>query len=362
MGRLISMFNMQNLFNGIYKNKKVLVTGHTGFKGSWLTLWLIQLGAEVTGYALEPETKPALFNILGLRDKIKHISGDIRDFEKLETTIKQYKPEIILHLASQPLVIKSYKDPKYTYETNIMGLINLLEAARETESVKAILNVTSDKCYRNIEQIYGYKESDAMGGFDPYSSSKGCSELVTSAYRNSFNMPLASARAGNVIGGGDWAEYRLVPDCVRSLSSNKQIDLRCPDAVRPWQFVLEPLSGYLLLAGFMCEKGDKYLDSWNFGPDNEEVLKVEDVVNKIIEIWGGGNYHCNNAKTHHEASVLKLDISKAKQYLDWKPVFNTEEAIKATINWYKRYYTGDSDMYAYSLEQLNKYVNNEKFN
>ena len=282
------------MFEEFYSGKRVLVTGHTGFKGSWLTLWLTIMGAKVLGYALEPNTDPSLFNVLNLQKDIDHVIGDIRDFEKLREVITEFKPEIVFHLAAQPLVRLSYREPRLTYETNVMGTVNLLEAIRQTKSVRAVVNVTSDKCYENKEWVWGYREIDPMGGYDPYSSSKGCSELITAAYRNSYfkntEAAVASARAGNVIGGGDWAEDRLIPDIVRSLSQGKQIIIRNPKATRPWQHVLEPLSGYLLLGKLLYEKGQEFAEAWNFGPSDSSVMTVEEIVKKSIEIWGSGSY------------------------------------------------------------------------
>lgn len=282
---------MINSFKSIYNGKKVLVTGHTGFKGAWLTLWLTELGADVAGYALEPPTNPSLFDTLKLADRINHNIADVRDADKLSSIVEQAKPDIVFHLAAQALVRYSYNDPKTTYETNILGTVNLLEAVRKTPGVKAVVNVTSDKCYENKEQMIGYKEDDPMGGYDPYSSSKGCSELVTAAYRKSFfgengfdkshDVALATARAGNVIGGGDWADDRIIPDCVRALVKNESIEIRRPKATRPWQHVLEPLSGYLHLAALMYEKPNDYCMGWNFGPLDEDIIEVEEIVKNL---------------------------------------------------------------------------------
>ncbi|MEI7474778.1 MAG: CDP-glucose 4,6-dehydratase [bacterium] len=357
---------MKNTFSDFYRNKKVLVTGHTGFKGSWLSLWLEMMGAEVIGYSLEPNTTPSMFNKLQLNKKLTHIIGDVRNAEHLKKVIKQYNPEIVFHLAAQPLVRLSYKDPLTTYETNIMGTLNVLEAVRANDCVRAVVNVTSDKCYENKEYIYGYREIDPMGGYDPYSSSKGIAELLTSSYRNSFfnpkdfeqthNMALASGRAGNVIGGGDWAEDRLIPDCIRSLSNNETIQIRSPKATRPWQHVLEPLSGYLLLAEKLIENPIKYSSGWNFGPYDDSVLTVEKVVEKTIKHWGGGNLNITGAQELHEANLLKLDISKAMTYLDWKPVYKADEAIKETVDWYKEFYSGNNDLENYTYNQIKNYV------
>ncbi len=350
-----------------YKGKKVLVTGHTGFKGSWLTLWLNELGADVIGYSLETPTNPSLFKILRLNKKITHIIGDVRDEKKIKKIFKKYKPEIVFHLAAQPLVRYSYKYPRLTYETNIMGTVNTFEAARETKSVKVIINITTDKCYKNKESIVGYEENDPMGGYDPYSSSKGCSELITSAYRNSFfnpkdfkekhNVIISSVRAGNVIGGGDWAEDRLIPDCIRALTKNETLIIRSPNAVRPWQYVLEPLSGYLHLGSVMWNKGIKYGQAWNFGPENKDILKVEEVLKKVITIFGKGNYKVKEENKLHETKLLMLNIKKAKDLLKWRPIYNVNESIKKTIEWYRNYYNNSIDMNDYSLNQIKQYIN-----
>jgi len=329
--------------NQFYNGKRVLIAGHTGFKGSWLTLWLTMMGANVLGYALEPNTDPSLFNVLNLQKDIDHVIGDVRDFEKLREVITEFKPEIVFHLAAQPLVRFSYREPRLTYETNVMGTVNLLEAVRQTKSVRAVVNVTSDKCYENKEWVWGYREIDPMGGYDPYSSSKGCSELITAAYRNSYfkntETAIASARAGNVIGGGDWAEDRLIPDIVRSLSQGKQIIIRNPKATRPWQHVLEPLSGYLLLGKLLYEKGQEFAEAWNFGPTDSSVMTVEEIVKKSIEIWGSGSYVIDSSEQPHEANLLKLDVSKAEWKLGWHSKIDPKEAIMSTINWYLKFET-----------------------
>jgi len=341
---------MYNNFQSAYKGKKILITGHNGFKGSWLSLWLKELGADVIGYSLEPPTEPNLFGALSLNEKIIHIIGDVRDETNLFSVFKKYRPEFVFHLAAQPLVRLSYTEPKLTYETNIMGTINVLEVVRKTNSVKVCIVITTDKCYENKEWIYGYREIDPMGGYDPYSSSKACAELVVSAYRNSFfnpqdygkmhNVALSSARAGNVIGGGDWGEDRLIPDCVKTLSQNKIINIRNPQATRPWQYVLEPLNGYLLLGSKMYKDGAKYSSAWNFGPNDENIITVDELVKLVIKNWGSGIYKVDNYNYPHEADLLKLDISKARTFLGWNPVYNINETIERTINWYKNFYNG----------------------
>jgi len=354
------------MFNNIFKDKKVLITGHTGFKGSWLSIWLKELGADVIGYALDPYTKQDNFNKSNISDHITDIRGDVRDFIKLKETFTKYKPEFVFHLAAQPLVKESYNFPKETYDINISGTVNLLEACRHSESVKVIVNVTSDKCYENREWIWGYRENDPMGGFDPYSASKGCSELVTSSYRNSFFNPdkyskhgksLSTVRAGNVIGGGDWAKDRIIPDCIRSLQNNKDILIRNPKAIRPWQFVLEPLCGYLLLAKRMHEEPTEYAGAWNFGPEASSVVSVKSIVQMVIKEWGKGNWYPESQKNKpHEASLLALDINKAKHILNWKPVYNVDIAIKETIAWYKKYST-NKNMYDPCVKIIKSYIN-----
>jgi len=355
-------------FKNIYKNKKVLITGHTGFKGSWLSLWLLELGANVIGYSLEPPTEPNLFESINLKNKITHIFGDVRDENHLFTVFEKYKPEFVFHLAAQPLVRLSYTEPKLTYETNIMGTINVLEAARKANSVKVCIVITTDKCYENKEWIYGYREIDPMGGYDPYSSSKGCAELITAAYRNSFFNPddygrnhkvaLSSVRAGNVIGGGDWGEDRLIPDCIRMLSQNKTIIIRNPKAIRPWQYVLEPLSGYLLLGALMYQDGKRYCSAWNFGPNDNDIITVEEIIKSAIRNWGTGDYKVDTSSQPHEASLLKLDTSKARIFLGWKPVYNIYETIKRTINWYKNFYnsTEKKKLYKITVSEIREYM------
>ncbi|MEW6026480.1 MAG: CDP-glucose 4,6-dehydratase [Planctomycetota bacterium] len=348
----------------IYNNKRILVTGHTGFKGSWLTLWLLELGAEVTGYALPPSTKPDLFGTLNLSKRINHITGDIRDFTKLKKSIKRHKPDAVIHMAAQPLVRRSYLEPKYTYEVNVLGTVNVLDAVRQTNTVRAVINVTSDKCYENKEQVAGYKETDPMGGYDPYSSSKGCAELVTAAYIKSFFNPdkykshgvaVASVRAGNVVGGGDWSKDRLIPDCIRALTKNKPIVIRNPYAIRPWQYVLEPLYGYLLLGSHLLKEETKYIGAWNFGPNKSNIVPVETVVKKIINVWGKGNYRIIPDKKLHEATLLNLDIAKSKALLKWQPRMNIADTLENTINWYKAFYSGSINMLPETLGQIRGY-------
>ncbi len=352
---------------GLYKGKKVFITGHTGFKGSWLCLWLKKLGSEVCGYSLAPNTNPSMFLCLDIENKIdKSVTGDILDKNLLEKSINDFKPDIVFHLAAQPLVRKSYKEPFLTYNTNVMGTLNVLEAAKVCNNVKAFVNVTTDKCYENKNQRDGYVEEDTLGGYDMYSSSKACSEILSSSFRSSFlsddGYLLATARAGNVIGGGDWAEDRLIPDCVRSIENNKKIELRNPYATRPWQHVLEPLSGYLLLGSKLLENKKDFAASFNFGPEEESVHSVYDVVNKVIQYYKKGEIVVNKKDNLHEASLLSLNINKAKDILKWRPAYNYEKAIEETVNWYKKFYEKSQNMYDYSITQIEDYEANIKWN
>ena len=349
------------MFNNIYKGKKVFLTGHTGFKGSWLALWLTNLGASVCGYSLEPNTTPSMFEELNITDKItKSVIGDILDFEKLKSEMESFAPDIVFHLAAQPLVRLSYSEPISTYKTNVIGSLNVLEVARHCNSVKAFVNVTTDKCYENKEINRGYKEDEPMGGYDMYSSSKGCVEIMSSSFRRSFlqnegSMSMATARAGNVIGGGDWALDRLIPDCVRSINNGIDIEIRNRFAVRPWQHVLEPLSGYLLLGQKLLEEGKKYADGFNFGPNEDSVLTVADVSRFVCENYGKGNVVVGEKSPLHEAGLLMLNIEKAEQVLGWVPTFTAQEAILKTVEWYKHFYNKDIDMFDFTLNQINDY-------
>jgi len=354
------------MFENFYSNRKVFVTGHTGFKGSWLSLWLIHLGARVVGYALEPPSEPNLFSSLNLHEKLSHCPGDIRDEKRLAEVLHNYNPQIVIHMAAQSLVRRSYEEPRLTYETNVMGTVNLFEAVRRTESVRVVINVTSDKCYENKEWVYGYRETDPMGGRDPYSSSKGCAELVTSAYARSYfsleshgqnhNVSLASARAGNVIGGGDWASDRIVPDCIRALLRNETIVIRNPHAIRPWQHVLEPLSGYLLLARKLYEHPLRYAGGWNFGPDDDYPPRsVAWLVDRLCAKWSGkASYATDNGEHHHEAHQLRLDCSRAKAELGWRPRWKIEKALDSIVEWTKRY-EGGENMSEVCLKQIEGY-------
>lgn len=356
------------MFSNAYKDKKVFLTGHTGFKGSWLALWLTKLGAKVCGYSLEPNTTPSMFNELNISEKIeKSVFGNILDTQKLEKTINEFQPEIIFHLAAQPLVRLSYSEPVLTYQTNVIGTLNVLEAARKCASVKTLVNVTTDKCYENKEINRGYKEDEPMGGYDMYSSSKGCVEIMSSSFRRSFlqdegTYAMATARAGNVIGGGDWALDRLIPDCVRFINNDKKIEIRNPIAVRPWQHVLEPLSGYLLLGQKLLEEGKKYAEGFNFGPNEESVLKVAEVAQKVVENYGKGEVIVHKRDNLHEANLLMLNIEKAENILGWTPTYTANQAIKETVDWYKAFYNNSAEMYDFTINQINKYEENIKWN
>lgn len=341
-----------------YRAKRVLITGHTGFKGSWLTLWLKMLGAEVCGYALEPNTHPSMFQAVQADEGIYNVFGDILDREKLNKTFQDFKPEIVFHLAAQPLVRLSYSEPVLTYETNVIGTLNVLEAARKTPSVKSFVNITTDKCYENKEIARGYREDEPMGGYDMYSSSKGCVEILSSSYRRSFLLKdgyaMATARAGNVIGGGDWAADRLIPDCVRFIESGKEIEIRNPVATRPWQHVLEPLSGYLLLGHLLYTQGKEFADGFNLGPNPESVLTVAEVAKRVVDIYGKGSVKVHKKDDLHEANLLMLDITKAEKVLGWVPTYTAQQAIEATVAWYKRFYQGQ-DMLPFTLQQIKEY-------
>jgi CDP-glucose 4,6-dehydratase len=351
-----------------WSGKKVFVTGHTGFKGSWLSLWLQQLGAQVTGYALQPPTNPSLFEVAQVAQGMTSIIGDIRDGAMLTNAMRQAAPDIVIHMAAQPLVRRSYVDPVETYSTNVMGTVHLLEAVRQTPSVRAVVNVTTDKCYENKEWVWGYRENEPMGGFDPYSSSKGCAELVTAAYRNSFfnsskhsehQVALATARAGNVIGGGDWAADRLIPDILRAIENGQGVNIRNPQATRPWQHVLEPLSGYLTLAEELFAHGPAFAEAFNFGPANEDIKPVQWIVEQLTQQWGdGATWHIAGGSHPHEAHYLKLDCSKAYAMLGWSPRWNLSQALKAIVTWHKahsEHRTGE-DMRALCLQQINEYA------
>jgi len=355
----------------VFKDRSVLVTGHTGFKGGWLSLWLKELGASVVGYSLMPPTKPSFFEAVGLEGHMTHVVGDIKDREKLAKVMKDHRPEIIFHLAAQPLVRRSYKFPAETFETNVIGTANVLEAIRATPGVRVGMMITSDKCYENMEWVHAYRENDRLGGHDPYSASKGAAEMVIQSYRNSFFPPekvgehgvsVASVRAGNVIGGGDWAEDRIIPDAVRSLVEGRPVQVRNPFAVRPWQFVLEPLSGYLLLAARMWEEPGSHASAWNFGPTSAENVTVQDLVSMVVRQWGSGTVEDASDKYRgapHEAAFLKLDCTKAANLLGWRPAYDVATSVKETVDWYKAFEQGKADekeMYRISVEQVRNYA------
>jgi CDP-glucose 4,6-dehydratase len=353
--------NKLDLFNGIYLNKKVLVTGDSGFKGSWLCIWLKELGADVYGYSLPALTQKDNFVTTHLGEIIKHKDGDIRDKEKLESYFNEIEPDIAFHLAAQPLVIESYKNPHYNFETNLMGTVNFFEAVRNCPSVKVAVNVTTDKCYQNNEWMWGYRENDAMGGEDPYSASKGCSELITNSYIKSFfskqnTAHVASGRAGNVIGGGDWADNRILPDMLRAYQTNSISEIRNPTSVRPWQFVLEPLFGYLKLAEKLFTEGKTFSGGWNFGPSAFENYSVGDVVNEIKKIIPAIKIESpKSIERLHEAGLLKLDITKAVNLLNWKPKLNFEETIKFTIDGYLDELNSENKLYNCRVKQIKEY-------
>ena len=348
-----------------WRGRRVLVTGHTGFKGGWLCLWLQQLGADVTGYALAPNTSPNLFEAAAVAEGLRQsVLADIRDLDRLCEVLRSARPEVVIHMAAQPLVRASYEDPIETYSVNVLGTVTLLEAIRRSGGVRSVVSVTSDKCYENKEWLRGYRETDPMGGFDPYSSSKGCAELVTAAMRNSFFNPaswsehkvaVASARAGNVIGGGDWAEDRLVPDLVRAFAAGRPAAVRRPEAVRPWQHVLAPLSGYLVLAQRLIEDGPACAEGWNFGPDESDAKEVGWLANRMSELWGeGARFEGDRGAHPHEATFLKLDCSKARARLGWRPRWHLDRALAETITWYRGYY-GAADVRALSVGQIEAY-------
>lgn len=348
-----------------WRGKKVFLTGHTGFKGSWLTLWLQALGARVTGFALAPDTTPNLFTLGRVEDGIESIIGDIRDRALLAEAMKAASPDIVIHMAAQPLVRESYVTPVETYETNVMGTVHVLDAIRQAPGVRSVVIVTTDKCYENREWEWGYRENEAMGGYDPYSSSKGCAELVTSAYRNSFFNPatyakhgvaVASGRAGNVIGGGDWAADRLIPDIMRAISRGETVNIRNPHAIRPWQHVLEPLSGYLILAERLYTDGPRFADAWNFGPNDSDAQPVQAIVERLTSQWGdGARWSLDGGEHPHEATFLKLDCSKARARLGWRPRWDLNHTLDSIVAWYKAA-ARNEDVKAVTLAQIDQYT------
>ena len=350
-----------NSYKDVFEGKRVLVTGDTGFKGSWLSLWLHELSGDVVGYALPPERDEDHFNVIGLDKIIHHVDGDIRDFPSLKKVFDEFRPEFLFHLAAQALVKFSYEEPKLTFDTNVGGSVNILEAVRSTPSLRSVIYVTSDKCYKNKEWIWGYRENDELGGHDPYSASKAATELVFSAYMDSFlnqrqGFGAASVRAGNVIGGGDWALDRIVPDCIKSLQYGQTIMLRNPASTRPWQHVLEPLSGYLLLGAKIYNNPEKYSGAWNFGPRGESIRTVQNLAEKIVEFWGAGKVQANiQHGALHEARLLHLNCDKAQQILRWRPRWNFGRAVDETAYWYKEVISGKSALQL-SRQQIKKYM------
>jgi len=347
-----------------WQGRRVFLTGHTGFKGSWLAFWLARLGAQIRGYALDPCTEPNLFSQASVSSVVEDVRGDVRDCAKLETSMTEFKPEIVFHLAAQPIVRRSYADPVGTYSTNVMGTVHLMEAIRKTPSVRAAVCVTTDKCYQNQEWIWPYRETDPLGGFDPYASSKACVEIVSAAYRSSFfpvdrlhehHMGLATARAGNVIGGGDWSEDRLIPDLIRGFRSNQTVLIRRPNAIRPWQHVLDPLHGYMMLAQELLAQPARFASAYNFGPSDDDVWPVERIATKLVRMWGdGASWIRDSVPSVHEDQVLRLDASKARVELGWKPRLGIEAALEWTTEWYRVWNKGDN-MAKFTEKQIAEY-------
>lgn len=365
-GALENMGVISMIDASFWQGKRVFITGHTGFKGSWLTLWLQSMGAVLKGFSLNPPTEPSLYESASVDNLIDSTIGDIRNFDQLHAAIAAFKPEIVFHMAAQPLVRLSYDQPIETYSTNVMGTVHLLEAVKRVGGVKAIVNITSDKCYENREWVWGYREHEAMGGYDPYSNSKGCAELVASAYRNSFfnekdyakhGVALASVRAGNVIGGGDWAKDRLIPDILRSFENQQTVIIRNPHAIRPWQHVLEPLSGYITIAQRLYEQGTVFAEGWNFGPREDDAMPVKFIVETIVKIWGDDAAWLLDGNEHpHEAHYLKLDCSKARMRLGWQPRWNLVETLERIVRWHKAWIAGE-DMLELTRNEISEYMN-----
>ena len=352
------------MFDNVYERKKVFVTGHTGFKGSWLCAWLLRMGTEVCGFSMDIPTNPSNFEILGLKDRIQHKDGDVRNRNQLLRSIREFQPDIVFHLAAQSLVRRSYNDPSTTFETNVLGTMNVLECMRQCPSAQAGVIITSDKCYRNVEWTWGYRENDILGGKDPYSASKGCAELIIYSYINSFfqkETRIASARAGNVIGGGDWAEDRMVPDAVKAWTQGKTVVIRNPHATRPWQHVLEPLSGYLCLGTKLLKKDKTALDqAFNFGPDASVNKSVDQLISGMSKHWPGAGWKVDQTDTTNqkESKLLKLCCDKALNLLDWKAILSFEETVAMTIEWYQTYYTlGKNHMHSLTDRQIGEYSN-----
>jgi CDP-glucose 4,6-dehydratase len=347
-----------------WKGKRVFLTGHTGFKGSWMSLWLQEMGAIVKGYSLVPPTEPSLFVEADVASGMESQTADVRDYQVLFDSIEAFKPEIVFHMAAQPLVRLSYDIPIDTYSTNVMGTVHLLEACRKVPGIKAIVNITSDKCYENQEWVWGYRESEPMGGYDPYSNSKGCAELVASSFRQSFfnlatyaqhGVGLASVRAGNVIGGGDWALDRLIPDILLAFQENRSVEIRSPNAIRPWQHVLEPLSGYLAVAEKLYTEGAEYSEAWNFGPKDEDAQPVQKIVETLSSNWGKANWFLSEGEHPHEAHYLKLDCSKAKMRLNWQPVWDLDTTLSKITKWHKEW-LAKANMREHTLTEIKEYM------
>lgn len=352
-------------FGDLYNGKRVLITGHTGFKGSWLNAWLLQLGAKVAGYSLYLPSNPSNFEVLSLKNKLKHITGDVKDLDHLKQVFYDFEPDIVFHLAAQAITRLSYEVPQETFYTNLGGTVNVLECIRNSKSVKVAVIITSDKCYQNLEWVWGYRENDRLGGNDPYSASKACAEIACNSYIKSYfskedSPKISTARAGNVIGGGDWAVDRIVPDYVRAFSKNESLEIRSPMATRPWQHVLEPLSGYLLLGANLLQRNKKIAgESFNFGPSNDVNRTVEDLIIEFAKIWGNGKWHraITGNVEKKESSLLKLNCDKTLHYLNWHTVLSFEETVEMTANWYKTYYSSEKDMYIYTAKQIDEYMN-----
>lgn len=350
------------MFNNAYKDKTVIVTGHTGFKGSWLSVWLTLLGARVIGYSAYLPSEPCNFKATKLDGRITHVEGDIRDIDVMGNIFSKYKPDVVFHLAAQPIVRRSYDEPKLTFETNAIGTVNILECIRATPSIKVGVIITSDKCYKNVEWVWGYRENDNLGGEDPYSASKACAEIICNSYIKSFfsgenSTRISTTRAGNVIGGGDWADARIIPDCVRRWSEGKEAVIRNPDATRPWQHVLEPLSGYLWLGADMFRSKRLHGEAFNFGPDQKVNKSVAELIKTFILSWGRADWrHEQTAPNKKESTLLKLSCDKALHQLDWHSVLSFAETVSFTAEWYKAYYNGESDMFSFTVKQIEKYV------
>ncbi len=365
---------MRNIFDNVYNDLTVLVTGHTGFKGSWLTTWLLELGASVVGYSLqEPPTVPSNFVVSNLGEKMVDIRGDIRDYDRLREVIRKARPDLIFHLAAQPIVLHSISKPKLTIDTNAGGTVNVLESIRTTDSVRALVSITTDKVYANREWLWGYRESDRLGGHDPYSAGKGMAELAIASYRETFfpslryeehGVAIASVRAGNVIGGGDFADFRLVPDCMRALMAGEPIGVRNPLSIRPWQYVLEPLSGYLWLGAQLIQNGPQFAEAWNFGPQEQRGVPAQQLAEKLVELWGDGRWeHTDPGYAKVETGQLRLSWEKAATYLQWQPVYSWVEALSEITAWFKAFQqsqSGDVDMYEVAREHIANYVSRAK--